>query len=123
VFDNADLHQARSAGSLRSRRASVGCALKQRLKDKPAVATQPQRTAIEDEGLENGIALDDVESPELLNLPTSQLQVLALFVLRQDPFGQGARAFGQDCRHAMRECNSRALRPRHALVEISNSSL
>jgi hypothetical protein len=50
------------------------------------------------------------------------LQILALFVLRQDPFGQRARAFGQDCRHAMWECNSRALRPRHALVEIFNSS-
>jgi len=53
-----------------------------------------QKTAIEDEGLEDRIALDDVESPEFLNLPTRQLQVLALLVLRQNPFGQGAGAFG-----------------------------
>jgi hypothetical protein len=38
------------------------------------------------------------------------LQILDPLVLRQDPFGQGAGAFGKGCRHVTEECNSRALR-------------
>lgn len=54
------------------------CALHQRFEDERAVASQTQKAGVEDEGLQNGIAFGDVESPQFLNLPTRQLQVLAL---------------------------------------------